>query len=60
MKKIISLLVITTIVFSMVASLNITTASAASTNLYNFSVFDSSSKLIDSNNSNKFFQTVRR
>lgn len=56
MKKIISLLVITTIVFSMVASLNITTASAASTNLYNFSVFDSDSKLIDSNDAKKFFQ----
>lgn len=36
MKKIISLLVITTIVFSMVASLNITTASAATQNLYEF------------------------
>lgn len=56
MKKIISLLVITTIVFSMVASLNITTVSAEPTNLYNFSVFDSNSKLIDSNDDKKYFQ----
>ena len=40
MKKIISLLVITTMIFSMVASLNITTASAATTSLYNFQYFN--------------------
>lgn len=56
MKKIISLLVVTTMIFSMVASLNITTVSAESTNLYNFSVFDSDSKLIDSNDAKKYFQ----
>ena len=39
MKKIISLLVITTMIFSMVASLNITTVSAESTNLYEFKHF---------------------
>ena len=39
MKKIISLLVITTMIFSMVASLNITTASADSTTKYEFKYF---------------------
>ena len=56
MKKIISLLVVTIMFISMVASLNITTVSAASTNLHNFSVFDSDSKLIDSNDPKKYFQ----
>ena len=42
MKKIISLLVITTMIFSLVASLNITTASAASANIYNFQYFKDS------------------
>ena len=40
MKKIISLLVVTTMIFSMVASLNIMSVSADSTNLYDFKFFD--------------------
>ena len=39
MKKIISLLVITTMIFSMVASLNITTVSAATQNMCDFKYF---------------------
>ena len=46
MKKIISLLAITTIVFSMVASLNIMSVSADSTNLYDFKFFDVETKKI--------------
>ena len=44
MKKLMSLLVITTMIFSMVASLNITTVSADSTNLYDFKFFDVETK----------------
>ena len=44
MKKIISLLVITTMIFSMVASLNITTASAESSNWFTVQYFDEDTK----------------
>ena len=44
MKKIISLLIVTTMIFSLVASFNVMSVSAASTNLYDFKFFDAASK----------------
>ena len=62
MKKIISLLVATTMFFSLVASLNITTASAASEDIYKFQHFRDSNKyfytaLNGTTYGGKYFQT---
>ena len=55
MKKIISLLVITTMIFSMVASLNIMSASADSTNKYEFKHYDeATSKIYTDHDGDKF------